>query len=696
MSRRTLGRRIEEIEQSDVITPRNAIIISWLRKRPFRVGEVTIYLQAKLHAGTDGWTDKQGRQLESLTLCCGRVIVPGGLPLSGIKPELRPCALPVSLEHWKLDEVEAVDEDDPSKKVGLKWDSNKHAVQFEESLKNVEFAPRQRLSPKNLLVVRSDSTNGQPAFIEKLTRTGGIASLDADKKKGAPAMTGIFYGECTEHVADLTAEDLDKVPLFQKVNKGVNDLSVFVRRSDKAQQVVLKAQEPVAAGKRAKKPVSFSQTRFHLRILQDKRMDELFEFMYKIYTSALFGNDEKAEEFNELYKQVALHRDELAAIVKLFEPQLEYAALLGSTSVYTTSIAQAYYVTLSDAAEAFLKTVPGMKIKPVVETYLCSLLRRHASVSTINKAIEAKKLPNGSEFFDEDFTLSWRQSKRYSRLVFRDDMGNAAAFLDPAVRNGKWLIYGHSTADAIAFIARLVLGCIVLDDDENEGGMEDSDDEEGAAGGGLSAQAKAGLRKEYNKAVKLIEDTPKEDYRIDDAEFARAKAEKLVVLRQEYSKKGLVIKVTDEGAGAGAGAGAGVSSGAFLERAIANALADEVKIYDTRRAGVDFGDPLSKEDNKKRYQFWPESASDMPLLNFAAEILLGGMLTAMENERFHSAASFVMNKLRSSLTVVSVNRLTLCKRYLTKALDEANKLRDARNALDLLDVVDEALGGNAH
>jgi hypothetical protein len=72
------------------------------------------------------------------------------------------------------------------------------------------------------------------------------------------------------------------------------------------------------------------------------------------------------------------------------------------------------------------------------------------------------------------------------------------------------------------------------------------------------------------------------------------------------------------------------------------------------------------------------------------------MLTAMENERFHSAASFVMNKLRSSLTVVSVNRLTLCKRYLTKALDEANKLRDARNALDLLDVVDEALGGNAH
>jgi hypothetical protein len=89
MSRRTLGRRIEEIELSDVITPRNAIVAGWLRKRPFRVGEVTIHLQAKLHAGTDGWTDKQGRQLESLTLCCGRVIVPGGLPLSGIEQAAR-------------------------------------------------------------------------------------------------------------------------------------------------------------------------------------------------------------------------------------------------------------------------------------------------------------------------------------------------------------------------------------------------------------------------------------------------------------------------------------------------------------------------------------------------------------------------------------------------------------------------------
>jgi hypothetical protein len=162
-----------------------------------------------------------------------------------------------------------------------------------------------------------------------------------------------------------------------------------------------------------------------------------------------------------------------------------------------------------------------------------------------------------------------------------------------------------------------------------------------------------------------------------------------MALREEYTKKGLVVK---DAVGAGAGAGAGAAPTLeFLEKAIQDAVTEEVKIYDARRAGVNFGDPLEKKkDNKLRYQFWPVHASEMPVLNFAAEMLLGGMLTAMENERFHSAAAYVMNKLRRSLTVVSLNRLTLCKRYLTKALDAANELRDARNALDIIDAVDAA------
>lgn len=687
MSRRVLGDRIKVVEQKEVTAPRNAIIEEWLRPRTLCLDGVSVVAKAKVTAATDGWTDGRRRQLESLTLCGGRVVFPGGLQLDGITPELRPCALDVSLTHWTLAPVETCDEDDPLKVIGLKWDAGAHAVQFEESLREIEYAPQQYLSPKNLLVLRTDTTNGQPAMVEKLQRTGGIANLEADKKKGAPPMTGPFYGECVEHVADLAAEDLNKVPLFETVNDGVNDLSVFVRASDKVQQVVLDAQKPLAAGKRAKLPVSFSKSRFHLRILQSGRMSEIMTAMDKVYANGNLGNDAKAEEFNTLYKQVALNREEMAAIVALFQPQLDFATLLGSTSVYTTSLSQVYYVTLTEHADKFSTTVPGMKIKPIIDAYQCSLLKRHAAVSTILKAITAKELPPGSEFANEEFVHKWKQSKRYSRQIYRDDIGNAAAFLDPAVRNGSFAFWGHSTQDAATFIVRLVKGCIVLND--NAGAMAEESDEDDAEAAEPTRQQKTALTKEFKKAVKAIEESVKASFRIDDAEFEREKAAKLVALREEYTKKGLVMK---DAVGAGAGAGVGAAPTLeFLEKAIQDAVTVEVKIYDARRAGVNFGDPLEKKkDNKLRYQFWPLHASEMPVLNFAAEMLLGGMLTAMENERFHSAAAYVMNKLRRSLTVVSLNRLTLCKRYLTKALDAANELRDARNALDIIDAVDVA------
>jgi hypothetical protein len=696
-SRRALGDRIEVIEKKEVIGPRNAIIAEWLRQRSFRLGGVTVVVKGKVTAATDGWTDGRRRQLESLTLCGGCVIFPGGLQLEGIKPELRPRALDVSLEQFMLEAVETCDEDDEAKVVGLRWDATAHAKQFAESLGKVEFKPGQFVSPEDLLVVRTDTTNSQPAMVEMLERTGGIGNLEADKKLGAPSMTGAFFGECIPHVADLAVEDLDKVPLFDKVYEAVNALSVFVRASDKVQQVVLKAQEHPPARKHAKLPVSFSKTRFHLRILQGERMLELMPAMDKVFSDASLGNDTKALEFAELYKQVAFYRDENAAIVALFQPQLEFAALLGSTSVYTASVAQVYYVKLSDHAEAFSKTVPGMKIKAVVSAYQCSLLRRHAAVSTINKAIAANVLPPGSEFADKEYLRKWKSSKRFPRQIYRDDMGNAAAFLDPAVRNGSFALWGHSSNDAITFIVRLLKGCVKVDgaaDTMAEESDEDKDDADAGAAaaagaGGLTRHQKAVLTKEYKKAVKAIEESEKESYRIDDSEFAREKAEKLAALREAYTTKGLVI--TDAvGAGAGAGASA-VPTLEFLEKAIQDAVVEEVKIYDQRRAGVNFGDPLeNKKDNKLRYQFWPQHASEMPLLNFAAEMLLGGMLSAMENERFHSAAAYVMNKLRRSLTVVSLNRLTLCKRYLTKALDAANELRDTRNALDIIDVVDKA------
>ena len=97
-------------------------------------------------------------------------------------------------------------------------------------------------------------------------------------------------------------------------------------------------------------------------------------------------------------------------------------------------------------------------------------------------------------------------------------------------------------------------------------------------------------------------------------------------------------------------------------------------------------DVFDNEFCLQRYKFWPSHAAQLLLLNLCAQMLLGTTLTAMENERVHSAAAFIHSKLRSSLSVDSVERLTLCKMYLQAALKEQNiKDTDVEAFLDYAD-----------
>ena len=75
------------------------------------------------------------------------------------------------------------------------------------------------------------------------------------------------------------------------------------------------------------------------------------------------------------------------------------------------------------------------------------------------------------------------------------------------------------------------------------------------------------------------------------------------------------------------------------------------------------------------------------MLYLCAVMLLGTTLTSMENERFHSAVSFIHNKLRNSLSVSSVERLALCKIYLADALKEQDINR--ANELAVIEAIDE-------
>ena len=144
-------------------------------------------------------------------------------------------------------------------------------------------------------------------------------------------------------------------------------------------------------------------------------------------------------------------------------------------------------------------------------------------------------------------------------------------------------------------------------------------------------------------------------------------AAKKDALRTEYLGKGLPL-----GPAVPVMAPAGVQASlADVEQWLTEALDAEWKNFKELRAKFrpgQFGDPLSGEDNLKRHEWWPSIAHRLPLLNFCAEVLLGGAAAATENERFHSLVAYIMNKLRSRLTVETLERLALNKHFLVKRL----------------------------
>ena len=161
------------------------------------------------------------------------------------------------------------------------------------------------------------------------------------------------------------------------------------------------------------------------------------------------------------------------------------------------------------------------------------------------------------------------------------------------------------------------------------------------------------------------------------------KKRKLSALRQEYVAKGLVLPFE---APAAARTEAPKVSESQIHNMIDEQLAGYTSLHDslvTRDSKI-FGDPF--EEKKERYEFWPKYGSRFPALYFCAKILLGTTLSAMENERFHSGAAYINNKLRSSLKAASISRLTLLKKFLSDALKNANvKMDDDLAVIDAID-----------
>ena len=254
-----------------------------------------------------------------------------------------------------------------------------------ESLSSIEFGERGKkvcLSTANILKVNTDTTYGQPKMVENLPRDGGIANLDRDIISGYPQMTGSFYSEFVSHTINLMTSDMKKCSIFNDAHKISNDLSVWLRASDKRMQVFRDSSAKAKPGISVRKPVSFPVTRFFYAVLQMKVLCEAFPVLEYTYNNSCFGDDDNGtkKEFNDMFTTYSSRYPTAVAILKLFEKQLAIAPKMGAARTYTNSLPGKFFFTILDHVDSVATATEGKRILPVIEAYKFSLFGRIASV----------------------------------------------------------------------------------------------------------------------------------------------------------------------------------------------------------------------------------------------------------------------------------------------------------------------------
>ena len=697
-TRKTITRAIGDLQEKLVVEPVRSFV-EYVRKPVFHVvNKVRLQFTRKVFVGNDGWTDRRGRALESFVCCTGKVVDGFLSP----KRQLRPFALPVALRHWQIDSSE-----------GDTYNAAGHAVFTADVLRSL---PGGGLPPVLLLVAVRDTTYGQPKMTEApALAAGGIANLEVDIARDhhpLPKRAGVGYGPCGQHVDSLLGRDLEHVPLFSDTLAAERAVTAFIRGSD------VRVTQLVTALAKLKlpslMPLLYPETRFLYALIAMRRTVTLFPAYKKMLEDKAFGDSTvvpAALDFENLVTTLEALLPQLSAIVLLVEPLLKWSVSAGSVRQYTTSLTQVTFQRLLKHTDAFAATGPGKAIAPVVERFRASLYERLASVQSIELARTEGSLPRSFEFFTQQSWNHYKQGALFPRKTAADDRNNAAAYLDPAVAP-YWLEMGGSTKDAVSFYVRLLKGCLVQEGDgadvvfvanpADEGGVVDTADvpqppppkKQKSSEDKEALKAKmASLKAEYQAAVALIR-AEKKPALANAEEWETDQHAKLVAAKKEFQQRG--ANIDDDvaiQAAEFAVQGTMMDLEDWLTDAINNEVTDFKVLRQTWKDGV-FGDPLDLTvDVKARYEFWPDNSAKLPLLNFCAELLLGGMGASTENERFHSVTGYIMNKLRARMKVETLEGLALSKHaILAKLKSEAARVQTIDSMMELADSVMESFG----
>jgi hypothetical protein len=595
----------------------------------------------------DSWSDSELRKYASLVATGGaeRVATLSEDGVEKLVTVLRPYSVHLALKHV---EVGVMDGDgDVAMVFG--------AAEQSQLIYDTYTAA----GVKKTWAVAMDTTNTQPKTCEEPPlSTAGL--LEADTSLLEPKYAHATFVYCLSHVLNLVGKDVaDAVPVLSALLASLRALTTWFRASPKRfslldgvqKDAVADAMKLLGAKKLPLKPMRPVNHRFFDNFLVAVRLWVLWPAVQAFRTlitgdgaGLLEASD--VTEFNKHYSAVRKEEVLFGGVVRLFDAIIKVSPVVGSQERYTLSLRIPVLLAILNDVAAVRVDVKYNHDADVLAA--CDALERAAWQRLATMALMATALKPAAVVVPANGTDEWR------RRIAWDDVTNAAMALDPATAS-QLEKYQGSWEHALTFITRVVVTAIV----KRENDAADAPAAGGAGGGGKAvAKRPAGCPHESIEAhIAAIKAEPRDPLTTADA-HAKHIATSIRAAKKAW---GLIKAAVQPGKEEDDDEDwESALWGIVHEQAVKEAAVWREKCaQEAFRQKV--GGALDITDNVYRYGTWPSQKSELPVMNFGATVVLGGLAAALVNEEFHSAAGIVNSKLRASLTPKNLEYYALAR-----------------------------------
>lgn len=539
----------------------------------------------------------------------------------------------------------------------------------------VEILDSVAIHPDNVIAATMDTAFINYKSLSLPPEMFEITGADGKKHLCDVTFDNKAYIPCCEHEGNLIAKHTARMEPLKSLLEASNDLSVFLRATEKRSEPLLTLQRAGGVPHPAL-PLTACPTRFFYSLLQVRQLQKLDNWLDQLRTRWETGKVDWLGDFLARHDRWRGMRTVATQVLSLFEPLLKDYNRLGSEREYTLPVRLAVFERWNAAAQRALAD-PACIITDVAKEFQRQLWLRLATVAqiTTNNGLPAAKKVG------PDIVLTERE--KAERLQF-DDISNAAAYVDPAMWPTFKKMGGHRK-DAQATLWNLFKAMIadsVYDAAANAGGGGAAGEAVAVAGGGVAVAAGGAaadippweLAPSMREARLLISKREKpplqaqEEFDLGTAELIdaeKARRQRLGLPEDDHADRGgagdLMLQVQDQ----------------FLVQCKAHEEEmDRIHGADAKTGKLTFGDPLAATGALTRYSYWPSREQQLYLLAVPASIVVTLPWTNMRLERANSASGIIAARLRAAMTPQMLESFLLGQQLLKQLVPDLSAPTD--------------------